>query len=351
MIRVPALARSLVRVTALCSAAGIVLASCGTTPVIVTPVVTGLPAISISVPLSNVACTTDNTCVAIGTSNLEVSPTSVGEYRTETGRWTSITVPTTDTSTYVQASSCWSDGCLFVGSQSSGDLVWRYDATSQTISALTAPTGASGVAAVSCYGAMTCAVLDNAKSGSRILFTNDGGTSWSVPLAVGVPSQDSASSLACTSASHCIASFLNASNGIVVAASLNGDTPWETLTSRSTLTWGALTSLTCAGHKCVGLAKLFTGWRIVRTNNFGTSWSKVASLHGSISSLACTSLQRCVVGGMTNFQSSIPLLATVASGSVKVAKLKYVPSPIADVACGSKICTAVGVTTVVTLKP
>jgi hypothetical protein len=32
-------------------------------------------------------------------------------------------------------------------------------------------------------------------------------------------------------------------------------------------------------------------------------------------------------------------------------KLKYVPSPITDVACGTKICAAIGVTTVLTLQP
>jgi hypothetical protein len=89
----------------------------------------------------------------------------------------------------------------------------------------------------------------------------------------------------------------------------------------------------------------------VRTNDFGKKWSKVATLRGSNLTLACTSLDRCVVGGMTNFQSSLPLLAMVTSGSVQVAKLKYVPSPISDVACGSKICAAVGVTTVMTLRP
>jgi hypothetical protein len=54
---------------------------------------------------------------------------------------------------------------------------------------------------------------------------------------------------------------------------------------------------------------------------------------------------------MSNFQSSSPLLATVTSGVVQVAKLKYVPSPISDIACGSEICAAIGVTTVMTLRP
>src|SRR5271154_1290659 len=127
MIRVSAHVRSLARIVVMGMAAGIVLASCTTTTTVTKPHATGLPAISISVPLSNVACTTENSCVAIGTSNFDVSPTSVGEYRTASGRWTTIAVPSADTSTYIQSSSCWSDGCLFVGSQSNADLVWLYD--------------------------------------------------------------------------------------------------------------------------------------------------------------------------------------------------------------------------------
>jgi hypothetical protein len=49
--------------------------------------------------------------------------------------------------------------------------------------------------------------------------------------------------------------------------------------------------------------------------------------------------------------SSSPWLATVTSGSVTSVKLKYVPTQIADVACGSKICAAIGVTTVLALRP
>jgi hypothetical protein len=348
MIRVPAHARSLVRIATLCTVAGLVLASCATTTTTATPHATGLPAISISVPLSSVACTTENSCVAIGTSNLDVSPTSVGEYRAATGRWTTLAVPSADTSTYIQSSSCWSDGCLFVGSQSNADLVWLYSDTSHTIVAVTAPTGGTGISAVSCYAELACSVLDTSATGSRVLLTTDGGQTWSVPQSIGVPMLDAASSLWCKSASRCIASFVNSSNGILVAASLNGDTPWETLASPSTLTWAALTSLHCAGRKCLGLAKLSTGWKIVRTNNFGTSWSKVSSLSSSILSFACTSLSQCVVGGE---KDTAPWMATVASRSITAVKLKYVPSPIVDVACGSTICAAIGVTTVVTLKP
>jgi hypothetical protein len=334
----------------MCSVAGVVLASCAT-PAVVPLRVTGLPAFSISVPLSNVACTTDNTCVTIGTSNLDVSPTSVGEYRTGNGRWTDLTVPSTDTSSYIQTSSCWSDGCLFVGSQSSGDLVWRYDATSSSITVETAPTGGKGVDSVSCYAAMTCAILDTTPQGSRFFTTNDGGATWSLPVTVGAAALDTASALACEPSLECLASILDSSNGVAVYVSSDGGATWSARTGFSTVTWSSLTSVTCSSRKCIGLANLNTGWRIVRTNDFGEKWSKVASLKGSILSLACTSLERCIVGGMTNFQSSVPLLATVTSGVVRDAKLKYVPSPISDVACGSKICAAIGVTTVMTLRP
>jgi hypothetical protein len=350
MIRVPAHVRSLARIVAMCAVAALVLASCATKAKAL-PHVTGLPAISISVPLSNVACTTNNSCVAIGTSNLDVSPTSVGEYRPANGHWTQLSVPSADSSTYLESSSCWSNGCLFVGSRSDGDLVWNYNAISHSIVAETPPTGASGINAVSCYSSMTCAILDSSKGGVRFLTTDDGGLTWSSPVIVGAATLDFASTLSCTSTMECMASILDSSNGVAIYVSRDGGATWTPRTGFSTVTWSTLTSLSCYAKACLGLANLSTGWRIVRTNDFGKKWSKVSSPHGANLTLACTSLERCVVGGSTNFQSSVPLLATVTSGSVNVAKLKYVPSPISDVACGSNVCAAIGVTTVMTLRP
>jgi hypothetical protein len=348
MIRVPAHVRSLVRIAAMLSVAGAVLASCATATT-VTPHVTGLPAISISVPLSNVACTTDNSCVALGTSDLDVSMTSVGEYRTSNGRWTSLVVPDADASTYLKTSSCWDSGCLFVGSQSNADLVWRNYATAHVFHVLSAPTGATGIEAVSCYQSLTCAVLDSTTSGPRFLVTHNGGATWSAEGTIGVPSQDTVTSLSCSSSLDCMVSFLNASNGIVVYVTTDGGTTWTVRTGFSTITWSVLTSLNCFAAHCIGLANLSTGWRIVRTDNLGKTWSKVASLRSSILTLACSSASRCVVGGTLG--SSSPWLATVTSGSLSRLKLKYVPTPIADVACGSKVCAAIGVTTVMTLQP
>jgi len=148
-----------------------------------------------------------------------------------------------------------------------------------------------------------------------------------------------------------MASFQSSSNGIALYVTDDAGATWSVRTGFSTITWSVLSSLNCAGKKCLGLAKLSSGWRIVRTDNFGRSWTKVESLHGSIVTLACATFDRCVVGGTKNFLSSSPWLATVIPGSVTPVKLTYVPSPISDVACGSRICAAIGVTTVMALRP
>jgi len=97
----------------MCLVAGVVLASCATATVTVARRLRS-SADSISVPLSSVACTTDDSCVAIGTSNLDGEPTSSVSTvrRTVAGRHSRSRG---DTSTYVATSSCWSDGCVFVG--------------------------------------------------------------------------------------------------------------------------------------------------------------------------------------------------------------------------------------------
>jgi photosystem II stability/assembly factor-like uncharacterized protein len=349
MIRVPARVRSLVRIVATCTVAGVVLASCATVKAIAPPHVTGHPAISISVPLSNVACTTDNACVALGTSNLDVSPTSVGEYRAANGHWTTLAVPSATASTTVQSSACWNDGCLFVGSQSSGDLVWRYDTGDSAMSIETAPTDASGIEAISCYAPLTCAILDDGKLGPRFFTTTDGGITWTLRPPIGVGTLDSVTALSCQSNLDCMASFIN--DGDIVYVTRDGGTTWTPRTGFSTVTWSALESLNCYGDKCLGVANTSSGWRIVRTDNLGRLWSKVAALKSADVTLACTSYEHCVVGGFEGTTSSLPWLATVTPGSLKVAQLKYVPSPLVDVACGTKICAAIAVTTVMTLRP
>jgi hypothetical protein len=350
MNRVPVRVRSLARIVTMCVVAALILASCASTTKAAVQRVTGLPSISISVPLSVVGCTTHNSCAALGTSSLDVGATSVGEYRAPNGRWSALTVPSTDPSTYIQAASCWTTGCLFVGQQSIGDLIWRYDAATHSISADGALPNALGVQAVSCFAPMSCSILDLAKDSTpRFLTTTDAGATWSTPVTFAVPAGDSVASLACTSSVSCIASLDNNMNGVAVYVTNNAGETWTLRSSSTTVAFGTLTSLNCTGKYCLALAKLASNWHIVHTKNFGRSWTKVTALSSSILTLSCSSLAHCVIGGTTG--TSLPWLATVDAQVVTPLKLTYVPSPILDVSCGAKICAAIGVTTLLSLRP
>jgi photosystem II stability/assembly factor-like uncharacterized protein len=228
-------------------------------------------------------------------------------------------------------------------------MVWRYDAGTNTIRSETAPVDATNIQAISCYASLSCAILDDGKLGPRFFTTADGGITWTLHPPIGVGTLDSVTALSCQTNLECMASFIN--DGDIVYVTRDGGATWTPRTGFTTVTWVALESLNCYGNKCLGVANTSNGWRIVKTKNFGRSWSKVASLKSSDVTLSCTSYQHCVVGGFQGTTSSLPWLATLTSGTVKVAKLKYVPSPLVDVACGSKICDAIAVTTVLTLRP
>jgi len=114
------------------------------------------------------------------------------------------------------------------------------------------------------------------------------------------------------------------------------------------VTWSALTSLNCARTECVGLAKLSFGWRsCVRSlgkevveGRFAARFDLDPRLHDT----------RAMRGrGHDGF-----VLALVGRRDVRIGlagETQIRPVAIADVACGSKICAAIGVTTVMTLRP
>jgi hypothetical protein len=77
-------------------------------------------------------------------------------------------------------------------------------------------------------------------------------------------------------------------------------------------------------------------------------WKTVA-LSAQAYALACTAYRHCVLGGEKG--SGNPWLATYNDAKLVASRLKYVPSPIEDVACALKVCTAIGVSTVLALRP
>lgn len=282
----------------------------------------------------------------MGGNGSSVVPSTVGEVRPTNRSWTALAVPATQSGSFSSAS-CWSDGCLIGGSQLTGDLLWAYNATDHSVVPTAHPSGGQAVGAVSCFADSACAVIDTtgARGGSRLSFTNDGGAVWSgsAPMAwAGV----AVSALSCSDALDCLAATSTPSSQVLVEVTHDGGVTWSA--RHVPPQWTTLSSLTCTQLRCNALATTATGSLLVRTHTFGRVWSKIALAHHA-GALACAALTTCVVAG--EIDSHTPWLASLHGASIVSVALKYVPSPLTDVACGPKVCAAVGASTVVALRP
>lgn len=341
----PASARRSWRAIAVMGAGALMLAGCSSA-VVVNPVV-GQPSIGIAVPLHTVACTTTGSCVALGTTGSDVTPSSVGEYRENNGSWSSLVVPSAPSSVITSAS-CWSTGCLIGGVQPAGNLLWGYNASSQSVNELRAPSGGQGVRAISCFGSANCAVIvgTGIDTISQLAFTSDGGATWSEKVPLTWSLGETVSDVACTDPLDCMVTAVSSSYSLDVEVTHDAGSTWTTRSTPST--WTALSSLSCSALHCVGLARTSSQSQVVRTSTFGRAWSTIP-LSAHANALACSTYLHCVIGGQRN--SGSPWLATLDHGILRVNSLKYVPSPLVDVACAAKVCAAIGVSTVLALRP
>jgi hypothetical protein len=66
-------------------------------------------------------------------------------------------------------------------------------------------------------------------------------------------------------------------------------------------------------------------------------------------SFSCSSATTCVVVG--RIAGQVAAMAQWQSGTVRSVALTYVPSALTEVACRPSVCVAIGVTTVVSLRP
>ncbi len=319
------------------------LSACGTTGAARAPRVTGLPSISISVPLGLVACQPTGTCVAVGQSTTGIGPSATAEVHSASGTWRAMRVPGLVGSA-ITGGSCWDQGCLFVGSQPSGDLVWRYHPASVAMTRAHAPADAVGLSQVDCLAGGTCWALDATASGgaARLLATSDGATTWTSPLTLTWTTGLSVRALACTSAQACLVA---ATDGHVVTLERTGDAgaSWTALAHPQA--WSDLSSLQCFARGCWALARV--GARTELVHQVHGRWRSVP-VTGSPGALACTTQERCVVVGT---HSGAPWVATVTSGVATSARLRYVPSAPVAVACGERRCAAVASATVLSLTP
>jgi len=308
------------------------------------PHLSGTPALSISVPLSSVGCTLNDVCLAVGTSSASVGPTSVGEFSTAHGHWLNLALPAT-TSPLITSVACSGRSCLVGGSQPGRDLLWGFEASSHAVSVATPPSGGLGVDALNCNG-LNCALVDTSALDGvpRFSFSADDGLTWTSPLSMSWAKGDTITALACGAVFDCLVGALSPAHQFVLYVTRDGGATWNPRSTPSS--WMTLTSLSCEQLTCVALASTTSSSVLIRSNTFARNWTSV-SLGQSANALACSTLSSCVVVGQRSNQS--PWLASVHHDAAVSASLRYVPSPLLDVACGAKRCAAIGVTTVLTV--
>lgn len=331
------------RLVAILSGAALLLASCGPSRAM-SQRLSGTPAFSISVPLSAVGCTLNDVCLAVGTSSASVGPTSVGEFSTPAGRWLHLTLPTS-TSPLITSVACSGSGCLVGGSLPGRDLLWRFADASDALIAATAPPGGIGIEALTC-NELNCALVDtSARDGvPRFSFSADDGLTWTNALSMSWASGDAITSLSCGAVFDCLVGALSPRHRLVLYVTRDGGATWNKRLTPSA--WTTLTSLSCEQLRCVALASTANSSKLIHSSTFARTWSSV-SLSQHANALACSTRTSCVVVGQR--QNETPWLATVQDGAAVNASLRYVPTPLLNVACGTKLCAAIGVTTVLSV--
>lgn len=329
-------------VTVLCASA-LALASCASTPIVVRPRVDGTPALSISVPLSNVSCTRNDVCVATGTSSASVGLSAVGEFSSPKGHWFNLTLPT-QPSALLDASACSGTQCLLGGSRPGGDLLWSFNAKGNVVTTEVAPPGGLGIVALTC-GPLACALVDTSAVGDtpRLSVSTDGGATWSEPLEIAWAKGDAVTAFACDGLDACALGAVSPTHVFSLYVTKDGGVSWSQRVTSSA--WTSFTSLSCVAHRCEALAHANGTSLLVRSTNFTRTW-KSARLAASANALACTSKECVVVGARPDGSG---WLATEHDAVVTNVKLRYVPTALLQVACGSKVCAAIGVTTLVSL--
>lgn len=327
-------------------AAAIMLAGCGTT-VASSTVVTGVPSLSIDVPLTHVGCTSHGSCIAIGSTDSNLSPSTIGEVRSARGSWSALVTPPTAYA-IISSIACWADGCLIGGSNPSIDLLWVYNGTTRLISPLATLDGGHGVKALSCFADSSCALVDTTGTAddTRLLFTNDGGSTWSTATSVPWLAGDVATSLACTSALDCVVGATTPASHAAVEVTRDGGATWTI--DDVPPTWTTVRSLQCVRRHCVGLAASSSESYVIRSSTFSRTW-RATPLGASAVALACTDLTHCVVVGQRTKHAA--WLALYDTSRLSATTLHYVPTPLSDVACSTTTCVANAVSTLLSVRP
>jgi hypothetical protein len=302
-----------------------------------------VPASSFDVPLTDVSCTLNDVCVAIGSSSSGEGPTSVAEFATPHGHWLDLTLPSTS-SILLTTVACSGSQCLIGGSSPGHDVLWLFNSHGSTLTPLAPPAQGIGVSSLTC-GASNCALIDAGPGGvPRMSLSSDAGTTWSTPAPLHFAKSAAITTFSCGSASSCALGLMTPAHVFSLYVSNDGGATWTLDPTPGS--WTTLTSLTCQLRRCVALATTQSASQLVRSTTFARTW-KVVKLAHTASSVACTTSVDCVVVGQR--VGGEAWLSRVRGKTATSVNLRYVPSPLLGVACGSKVCAAIGVTTLVSI--
>jgi hypothetical protein len=341
--------RSIVLVTT----ASLFLASCTSTAATLRAV--GQPSFSIDAPLTAVACTTTGACVTLGASGGSNAPTAAAQVRNHKGVWSALNVPPAPVASFYTGA-CATVTCYFGGTQDTGDLIWSIDVDTGVTSSLAGPSSGLVIRNLSCSSDFDCVALDDAAHHqARWSTTTTAGTTWSTPRPLPWATNVT-TTLSCASSQQCYVATTSPQHVVTLRETLDAGARWSVVTTPST--WTSLTSLYCT-TSCVALVATATGSAVATpstattamtatTTSAAKSWD-ATPIAFAPASLSCSSATTCVVVGRVVGQ--VAAMVQWQSGTVRSVALTYVPSALTDVACQPSVCVAIGVTTVVSLRP
>lgn len=327
--------------TALVLVGALVLAGCGTTTVALSAV--GVPSLSLNAPLTAVACTVGGSCVALGASGSANTPTTAAQVRNHKGVWSALNTPEAPVASFYSGS-CAVTTCLFGGTGSSGELLWSINANTGRVTTLAAPAGGAVIRRLSCSSDTVCTAIDATSDNLvRVSQTTNGGATWGAPHTLAW-ARSGVSALDCVATNDCFASATD-SAGVTLRQTLDGGVTWTVIATPTT--WTSLTSLQCSATTCTALVNTASGSSIA-TQAKVSKW-KESVLSFTASGLSCASPTRCLAIGHVG--AAAPAMAQWTPGGIHSVALTYVPSALTDVACQPAVCVAIGVSTVVSLRP
>ncbi len=336
------------------SVASIALASCGSAATALRA--DGQPSNSINVPLTSVGCTSSGACIALGTTGSASNPTTTAQVRNRRGVWSTLNVPAAPVA-LVYDGSCASALCFFVGTRNTGELLWRINAGTGTVSSLAGPSGGLVIRQVSCVNDDDCVVLDQgANAVARLSSTSNAGATWSPPRTLHWAA-GSTTVLSCTSNSHCVIATTSPQHRVTLRQTNNAGLTWILIATPPT--WTSVRSLRCT-TTCVALVTSATGSDVAAQSTTTTkssasvpatkalTWSSTP-LKIDATALACSTATTCYAVGSLADQTAA--MVQWRGGAAHDVNLTYVPSTLNDIACSSSVCVAVAASTVVAFAP